>query len=161
MPRWRSIELYACPRKYIKVIQRLYLDCKWLIYYINTTEGVPKEVVYCNPVEGGNFVMKDSTFCEYKFLRYLVMTKPLCATILTQLSAVLEKRNVPHKINPMAVASEMINIRNIRALIIGHSKKEQQWAFNTQYNRHCINFTLVMHSVGSHLDFFADGYPNL
>ena len=130
--------------------------CEWLIYVINTTEGVPKEVVHCNPIEGGNFVMKNLTLSEYKFFHYLVMTKNLCAKVLTHLSAALESKTLPHKINPMAVAVavalDMINMINICAIIKGNPEKENVSTFYTQYSHHCMNFTLVMHPMGIHLD---------
>ena len=73
------------------------------------------------------------------------------------------------KICPVAVAEEMKNvvaardfmIQYLRAQKITIDKSAIKLMFYQFYATNFLNFTLIMHAVGRHLDMFSGGKPSL
>ena len=112
-----------------------------------------------------------------KFLQNFISTKPLAAAILTEIQSTIGKHpDLPKlKICTIAVKQELQNAQTARRFVktfvknYNSTKTSKQWykrheeslLFYTFYAIHFLNFTLVMHPVGGHLDTFADDEPSL
>ena len=173
----------SSPRKSKGVVYlRMKNDLKFALFYIGTKddESTVKQTWYANPVPGGNFVMKEYMFEEFKFLQQFVSTKPLCAQILRYLKTSNEAKKAlkkikiaPPNIAQVAVENELQNVECAKQFLRNYvveykrnqnrdlSQEEQRKAFYSFYATHFVHFTLVMHAVGLHYDYFAQGEQSL
>lgn len=130
-------------------------DEKWHVIYINTTEGEAKETFYTNPVPGGKFVMKGELLQKYKLLQKFVLSKPYAALIIHAV-----EKNLPSwRFSPESVDAEIENIRCTRAYLDitkPSTLKELMFKFCEYYVAKFLMFTLVLHAVGRHLDYFRN-----
>ena len=116
--------------------------------------------------------MPPEKFEEYNFLLDFVSTKPLAATIIST----IEGEGMPNiKICPVAVEEELTNVRHAKAFLAKFLKDSKarnpeknlptyfhnKIMFYQFYATTYLNFTLVQHPVGRHLDVFSDGKPSL
>lgn len=173
----------SSPRKSKGVIfLRMKNDLKFALFYIGTKdeESTVKRTWYGNPKPGGNFVMKEYMFEEFKFLQQFVSTKPLCAQLLKYLSSAPIAKKAFKKLNmkspniaQIAVTNELQNVECAKDFLRRYvreykenqkkdlSQEDQKKAFYSFYAEHFVHFTLVMHAVGLHLDHFAQGEQSL
>lgn len=148
-------------------------NLKWNLYYIGTKdkEASCKYTYYTNPQPGGSFVMKPSMYLKYDFLLDFTGTKALAASLVKAVEAAVKDKpdTLQLSICPIACNEELWQASTTRDFLLNflqHSttsytefqKKQLYYHF---YSANFVNFTLVMHPVGRHLDVFADGKPSL
>ena len=143
-------------------------NLRWHVFYCSQ-EGTWKYTYYTTPKPGGSFEMPPTYFETYYFLQDFASTKPLAASILHA----LRQHNTPMqcciKICPVAVAEEMKNVAAARDFMIQYlrahkitiDKSAIKLMFYQFYATNFLNFTLIMHAVGRHLDFFSESKPSL
>ena len=145
------------------------------IYYIGTKlnkQNVTscKYTYYSTPRPGGSFKMKHDMFKKHSWLQTFCRTKPLAALIMKGIEEHLEKRE---DLPTLSIISEACDeeIKNMEAARFFIKKEFERllhkvpqrilegwlrtefWIF---YSENFLNFTLVMHPVGLHLDIFAN-----
>lgn len=138
----------------------------WKLYYIGVNDGLPKSLWYSQPVNGGAFsighwnqnktvykfndsIKERKIFKNYPALMRFCESKPLAALLLDEL------RNHGFQCMPEAVNTELKHIlvaRNHVANLPKQCRKNEFYLFYMRY----VNFTMVMHPVGFHLDVFAN-----
>lgn len=145
------------------------------IYYIGTKLDKNdltscKYTYYSTPRPGGSFKMKHEMFHKHSWLHAFCRTKPLAAIIMKGIEEQLKKRNdLPDLyIISEACDEELQNMEAARFFIQKEFEKNLPklppkmveghlrnifWIF---YSENFLNFTLVMHPVGLHLDIFAN-----
>ena len=145
-------------------------NLRWHIFYVGTKDCETKYTYYTTPRQGGSFDMPPNLYSKYHFLMDFASTKALAGNILIALEKQLQNyRNVPQvKVCPIAVAEEIKNMTAARSFVLfflqhhpnktTYQKKELFYQF---YSANFLNFTLVLHAVGRHLDVFADSKPSL
>jgi hypothetical protein len=148
-------------------------NLKWNLYYIGTkgTEASCKYTYYTNPQPGGSFVMKPSMYLKYDFLLDFTGAKALAASLVKGVEAAVKgKPNMLQlSICPIACDEELWQARTAREFLLNflqHSKTsytefQKKQLYYQFYSANFVNFTLVMHPVGRHLDVFADEKPSL
>lgn len=153
----------------------------WYLYYFGTYDGEVKTFKYTNPVPGGSFTLPSKFIMKYSFLMDFISTKPLSATIVEQITPLLQDfDDFNYLITPQAVRVELMNLGESRCVqaaleandpsqlpvdVSNPPKREngatQMQHFYAIYLELYINGTLVGHPVGAHCDFFSDGTPSL
>lgn len=141
------------------------------IYYIGTKLKEETDVTKCKytyystPRPGGSFQMKETMFKKHPWLQTFCRTKPLAALVMKGIEKHLEKKNdLPNlSIISEACDEELQNMEAARFFIKCEYERNQKlkegdlrnlfWVF---YSENFLNFTLVMHPVGLHLDIFAN-----
>lgn len=147
------------------------------LLYFSTKECELKDAYYTTPRPGGSFQMTEELMEKYHFLHDFIATKPLAAAIFTEIESMIGNYpNLPQlKICTIAVKHELQNAEIARHFVKTFIKKynrrkaskerykrhEHSLLFYRFYAIHFLNFTLVMHPVGGHLDVFADKQPSL
>jgi hypothetical protein len=138
---------------------------QWRFFYIGVKSGNVMSFEYSQPVKGGKFSIghwkkgkyefKDSIKEQYIFhnhpsLLLFCESKPLAALLLDE----LRKRH-EHVCMPQAVTLELKHIHVARNHVIKIPKKRRKIEFYLYYMRY-VNFTMVMHPVGFHIDQFEN-----
>jgi hypothetical protein len=151
-------------------------DLKWNVHYIGCQGSVAqvKQTYYTNPVPGGSFKIDPNMLEKYSFLCDFVATKPLEAAIMIEVEKLALSNNFPSKdICCDAVMEELANAQCARAFLTNYvrdlesvlhikvSHEDCKTYFYQFYATNYVNFTLVMHPVGRHMDVFADKQPSL
>ena len=149
-------------------------ELKWHLFYVGTKDGELKYTYYTTPRPGGSFLMPPDKFETYHFLQDFASTKALAAIIVTELESTPGIPFPNLRICPIAVEEELANATASRAFLKAFIKedtapKEQKppdkriikLMFYQFYALHFLNFTLIMHAVGGHLDSFSEGKPSL
>ena len=150
-------------------------DLKWHLFYLGTKDGDLKYTYYTTPRPGGSFLMPPDKFETYHFLQDFASTKALAAIIVTKLESNPERPFPNLRICPIAVAEELANATASREFLKAFIQKDSapkdqkppadkriiKLMFYQFYALHFLNFTLVMHAVGRHLDSFSENKPSL
>ena len=142
-------------------------NLKWFIFYIGTRDGETKQTYYTNPRPGGSFNIDPQLLKRYQCLRHFASTKAIAALLLCELTKDPDIMKYP--VCPTAVASELQHIEHTRHYIKTLTAEkhgvlkgtEIETLFYQYYSSKFLNYTLVMHPVGRHIDVFADGLPSL
>ena len=150
-------------------------DLKWHLFYLGTKDGDLKYTYYTTPRPGGSFLMPPDKFETYHFLQDFASTKALAAIIVTKLESNPERPFPNLRICPIAVAEELANATASREFLKAFIQKDSapknqkppadkriiKLMFYQFYALHFLNFTLIMHAVGRHLDSFSENKPSL
>jgi hypothetical protein len=144
---------------------------RWKYYYIGVTTGDAVSFEYCQPVKGGAFSIghwnknktkyefKDSInergiFHKFPSLLIFCASKPLAALLLDEL-----RKRSGYLCMPQAVNLELKHVHVARNHVAKEPKKNKKNAFYLFYMRF-VNFTMVMHPVGFHIDRFENRSPS-
>lgn len=144
---------------------------RWKFYYISVTTGDAISFEYSQPVKGGAFsighwnknkskyefkesINERKIFHKFPSLLMFCESKPLAALLLDEL-----RKRSGYVCMPHAVNLELKHIHIARNHIAKEPKKRKKNTFYLFYMRF-VNFTMVMHPVGFHIDQFENRSPS-